>query len=140
MPAAYPVGKVSHWPQSGGLQFQKALVPHLKKKDPTPSNVPIRKEPKRRSPWLGHAPPIVNRPTSHLSLRRFIIPYLCDDLCAAQHQSQNLTHPISLINVSPKNKETEAQGAILKAKETQNSNLEALTLEKKSRNRLRFIN
>lgn len=41
MPAAYPVDKVSHWPQSGGLQFQKALVPHLKKKEPFPIMCPL---------------------------------------------------------------------------------------------------
>lgn len=37
MPIAYPAGEVSHWPQSSGLQLQKALVPHLEKKEPTPS-------------------------------------------------------------------------------------------------------
>lgn len=39
MPAAYPAGEVSRWPQSGGLQFQKALVPHLEKKEPSPNKM-----------------------------------------------------------------------------------------------------
>lgn len=40
MLVAYPAGEASHWPQSGGLQLQKAPAPHLEKKEPTSSNVP----------------------------------------------------------------------------------------------------
>lgn len=40
MPTAYPAGEVSHWPQSGGLQFQKALVPHLDRRELTLNSVP----------------------------------------------------------------------------------------------------
>lgn len=87
MPGAYPVDEVSHWPRSGGLQFQKALVPHLKKKDPAPNNMsPVREDSLRReangeATERGHAPGD-SGPESHLSLRHLMIMCLHDDLSA----------------------------------------------------------
>ena len=78
MPAAYPAGEVSHWPQSGDLQFQKALVPHLEKKEPTPrKRVPSQGRLNRKADSRGYREAKLlltdKGPKSHISLRHFII-------------------------------------------------------------------
>lgn len=81
MPGAYPADEVSHWPQSGGLQFQKALVPHLKNVSPVRADS-LSREAKGKATARGQAPSD-NGPKSHLSLRHFIIMCLHDNLSAA---------------------------------------------------------
>lgn len=77
-PAAYPAGGASRWPRSGGLRFQKALVPHLEKNRPAPDVRPRQRgllgwRSGRPGTARGPAPTNGTRAASRLSLRHFTI-------------------------------------------------------------------